>query len=161
MNAREARRLARKAEQRFGLPGDTTLEFIHEKLEVQRARSITIAEVPGLSGSELCGLWLICDDRDIILHAPAQSAWHRQQIILHEFSHMILGHDLDCRDGELLTKFVPDLEVEHVQRALARSSYSDAAELTAETLADRLATRIINSNVGARPEPLDFRKVFG
>jgi hypothetical protein len=161
MNYREARKIARKAERGFGLPSDATLHFIQGKLEAERGRTITIAEVPGLSGTELCGLWLICADRDIILHAPAKSVWHRQQIILHEFSHIILGHDLEGRSGELVNALLPDLDGEHVLRALARSSYTDDAELTAETLADQLATRIINSEVGALPEPLAFRKVFG
>ncbi|WP_437773435.1 hypothetical protein [Arthrobacter sp. KNU40] len=161
MNYRDARKLARKVEHRFGLPGDATLRFIHEKLEAQRGRTITVAEVPGLSGTELCGLWLICADRDIVLHAPVKSNWHRQQIILHEFSHMILGHDLHSQSNESVNSLLPDLDGEQVLRALARSSYTDDSELTAEALADQLATRIINSEVGAPPEPLAFRKVFG
>lgn len=161
MNYREARKIARKAEHGFELPRDATLRFIHAKLESQRGRTIAVAELPGLSGTELCGVWLICADRDIILHAPAKSAWHRQQIILHEFSHMILGHDLESQSDELLSTFLPDLGREHVLRALARSSYTDDAELTAEALADQLATRIINSDVGTPAEPLAFRKVFG
>ena len=160
MNYREARKIARRAEHSFGLPGDTTLHFIQNKLEMQRSRPITIDELPGLAGSELCGVWLICDDHDIVLHAPVKSIWHRQQIILHEFSHMILRHDLEISDEELALAFLPDLGV-NVLRALGRSSYTDDAELTAEALADQLATRIINNEVGTTPEPLAFRRVFG
>jgi hypothetical protein len=108
----------------------------------------------------LCGVWLICDDHDIVLHAPVKSIWHRQQIILHEFSHMILRHDLEISGEELVLAFLPDLGV-NVLRALGRSSYTDDAELTAEALADQLATRIINNEVGTTPEPLAFRRVFG
>lgn len=161
MNYREARKIARKAELAFSLPQDATLDAIHEKLEAQRGRTITVAEVPGLSGTELCGLWLICADRDVVLHAPAKSTWHRQQIILHEFSHMILGHDLIDQSDNLVNRLLPDLDDEQVLRALARSSYTDAAELTAEALADQLATRIINSEIDVPPEPLAFHKVFG
>ena len=161
MNYRDARKIARKAEHTFGLPGDATLRLIHEILEAQRGRTITVAEVPGLSGTELCGLWLICADRDVILHAPVKSVWHRQQIILHEFSHMILGHDLHSQTNESINSLLPDLDGEQVLRALARSNYTDDAELTAEALADQLATRIINREAGASSEPLAFRKVFG
>jgi hypothetical protein len=157
---REARKIARRAEHSFNLPGDATLRFIQDKLAMQRGRSITVDELPGMVGSELCGVWLICADRDIVLHAPVKSIWHRQQIILHEFSHMILRHDLEISDEELATAFLPDLGVD-VLRALGRSSYTDDAELTAEALADQLATRIINSEIGAMPEPLAFRRVFG
>ncbi|MFH5877281.1 hypothetical protein [Arthrobacter sp. NA-172] len=161
MNYREARKIARKAEHAFSLPNNATLHFIQKKLEAQRGRPIKIAELPGLAGSELCGVLLICSDRDIVLHAPVKSIWHRQQIILHEFSHLILGHDLDGVSSEIASSLLPDLDAKGVLRALARSSYTDDAELTAEALADQLATRIINSDAGVQPEPLAFRKVFG
>jgi hypothetical protein len=161
MNYREARKIARKAEHAFSLPNDATLQFIHEKLERNRGRKITVSELPELAGEELCGVWLVCADRDIVLHAPTKSDWHRQQIILHEFSHMILNHDLEGQDSELVKALLPDLDPEQVLRTLARSSYTDNAELTAEALADQLATRIINSDAGTPPEPLAFRKVFG
>ncbi|WP_437773467.1 hypothetical protein [Arthrobacter sp. KNU40] len=161
MNYREARKIARKAEHAFGLPDDATLELIHEKLERKRGRTITVAELPELAGEELCGIWLICADRDIVLHARTESDWHRQQIILHDFSHMILDHDLDHQGSEMTKRLLPDLDGEQVLRALARSSYTDNAELTAEALADQLATRIINSDARTPPEPLAFRKVFG
>ncbi|HRM70583.1 MAG TPA: hypothetical protein PLO71_14250 [Thauera phenylacetica] len=32
------------------------------------------------------------DTDDIVLHARSDSALHRQQFVLHEFAHMILGH---------------------------------------------------------------------
>ncbi|GAB3557832.1 hypothetical protein GCM10027405_03340 [Arthrobacter alkaliphilus] len=161
MNYREARKLARKAEHSFGLPNDATLRFIREKLELQRGRPIVIGELPELAKEEVCGVWIVCVDRDVVLHAPTKSDWHRQQIILHEFSHMILDHDRDGVNSELLKRLLPDLDGELVLRALARSSYTDDAELTAEALADQLATRIINSKAGTLPEPLAFRKVFG
>lgn len=161
MNYREARKIARKAEHAFGLPNDATLELIHEKLERKRGRITTVAELPELAGEELCGIWLVCADEDIVLHAPTKSDWHRQQIILHEFSHMILEHDLDGQSSEMAKSLLPDLDGELVLRALARSSYTDDAELAAEALADQLATRIINSDAGTPPEPLAFRKVFG
>lgn len=160
MNYREARKVARKAEQGFGLPKAPTLQLIQDKLERQRSRPIIVDELPGLSGSELCGVWLICADRDIVLHAPVKSAWHRQQIVLHEFSHMILCHDLEQSSADLAATFLPDLS-QDVLRVLGRSSYTDGAELMAEVLADQLTTRIINSDVDAVPEPLAFRQVFG
>ncbi|MDQ0242447.1 hypothetical protein [Arthrobacter bambusae] len=161
MNYRDARKVARKAEHAFGLPNDATLELIHKKLELKRGRTITLVELPELAKEELCGVWLVCEDQDIVLHAKTKSDWHRQQIILHEFSHMILKHDLDGQSTALVKSLLPDLDPEQVLRALARSSYTDDAELAAEALADQLATRIINSDAGAQSEPLAFRKVFG
>jgi hypothetical protein len=73
---------------------------------------------------------------------------------------MILHHDRQESNEDLASIFLPDLNVDIV-RVLGRSSYTDAAELTAEALADQLATRIINSEVDASVEPLAFRRVFG
>ncbi|WAH96288.1 hypothetical protein [Arthrobacter sp. MMS18-M83] len=143
------------------MPDDATLELIHKKLERKRGRTITVTELPELAKEKLCGVWLICEDQDIVLHAPTKSDWHRQQIILHEFSHMILEHDLDSQNSALVKSLLPDLDPAQVLRTLARSSYTDDAELAAEALADQLATRIINSDAGAQSEPLAFRKVFG
>lgn len=161
MKYREAQKIARKTAREFGLPKDATLDFIRQKLESERHRGLSIVEIPGLSGTEICGMWLVCADRDIVLHAPAKSAWHRQQIILHEFSHMMLHHDHHVPETEATSKILPDIDTRHVLRALTRSSYDSEAELTAEVLADELASRIINSAAATSPEPLAFREVFG
>lgn len=161
MKYREAQKIARKTAREFGLPKDATLDFIRQKLESQRHRVISIVEIPGLSGTEVCGMWLVCADRDIVLHAPAKSAWHRQQIILHEFSHMILHHDDHVPDADTARKVLPDLDAVYVLRALTRSSYDTEAELTAEVLADECASHIINNAASSSPEPLAFREVFG
>ena len=161
MKYREAQKIARRTAREFGLPKDATLGFIRDKLENERGRGISIVEIPGLSGTEICGMWLVCADRDIVLHAPAKSAWHRQQIILHEFSHMILNHDDHVPDAGVTRKILPDIDMGHVLRALTRSSYDSEAEFTAEVLADELASRIINRAATTSPEPLAFREVFG
>lgn len=161
MNYREAQKIARQTAREFGLPKDATLEFIRQKLEDERHRGLSIIEIPGLSGTEVCGMWLVCADRDIVLHAPARSAWHRQQIILHEFSHMVLGHDAQVPAAATTNSVLPDVASEYVLGALTRSSYDTDAELTAEVLADEFASRIIKSAAGTSPEPLAFREVFG
>lgn len=161
MKYREAQKIARVTAREFGLPKDATLDFIRQKLESQRHRGISIVEIPGLSGSDVCGMWLVCADRDIVLHAPAKSGWHRQQIILHEFSHMILHHDDHVPDADTARSVLPDVDAVHVLRALTRSSYDTEAELTAEVLADELASRIIKGAASSSPEPLAFREVFG
>jgi hypothetical protein len=73
---------------------------------------------------------------------------------------MILSHDLQRTHEELAAALLPDIDVDIV-RALGRSSYTDDAELTAEALADQLATRLINSETEPTTEPLAFRRVFG
>ncbi|MBG0741061.1 hypothetical protein IV500_16940 [Paeniglutamicibacter antarcticus] len=99
-------------------------------------------------------------DRDLILHAPARSPWHRRQIILHEFSHMILHHDVHGIGTSLTGQLLPGLDSRMILRVLDRSSYETDAELTAEALADRLAARIIRGATWPPSEPFFFGDVF-
>jgi hypothetical protein len=59
MNYRDARRIARRH-----------APFHQKGAGAQRGRLMIIAELPGLSGTELCRDLLICADRDIVFHAP-------------------------------------------------------------------------------------------
>ncbi len=160
MNYREARKIARTADCRLNLPSEVTLDSIRKAIESSRCQPITIVELPRLTGADVCALWLVLDDQDLIIHAPTRSPWHRQHLILHEFSHMILHHDIHatspCPPVQL-----PGLDISRIRSTLNRSSYRDDDELTAEALADRLATRLIHSTTSRSQEPLSFNEVFG
>ena len=93
-----------------------TLDDLIHAIQARRQRTLRVHELQDLDTSDgLCAIWLIGETEDVVLHAPSDSALHRQQFVLHEFAHMILGH---C-EGE-----------------------DCAAEITAEALADRLAAGI-------------------
>lgn len=145
----------------INLGRNITLQSIQYDLEISRKRPIVIAEIAGMSGADVCGLWLPTATKDLIVHAKARSELHRQQIILHEFSHMILRHDLQGSGAKFSAELLPDLDEHLVLRALGRGSYGDAAEFTAEVLADHLATTIAHSSAGRLTEPLAFGEVFG
>ncbi len=111
-------------------------------IEKRRERGIRIVEL-GELGHEagLCALLVELDDEDLIFHAPTESALHRQQFVLHEFAHLIMGHI----DGEELRApdfLLPDIPPETRRRLLRRQDLNDRLEIEAESLADHLAAAI-------------------
>jgi len=138
------------------LPESFTLDDIVSAIEQDRDTTIKIVEFPEINPEDgLFGIWLNTKFGDYVLHAPAPSELHRQQIILHELAHMILGHDLTVGQGSA-TKLFPDLPEDAVVRTLARGHDDNQLERDAETLADRLARSL---RVNAQQS--SFAKVFG
>ena len=164
MSYREARRQAAAANKHLDLGQQPTLATIQNAVETFRNRAIRIDEVPGLRRGEICGFWLVMEDEDRILHASTRSAWHRQQIILHEFSHMLLGHGTSATATGLPGTGLLGIGLPFLGtplKILGRSSFHDNDEVAAETLADLLARRIIKGQAPVTEEPLGFRDVFG
>lgn len=97
--------------------------------------------LPGLNGSA-CGIWLMRDDADVIIHEDATSEYHIDQIVCHEIGHMLLEHDraLEAYEGvntadPMLRMVFPDLDPSTVRAVLARSDYGHTLEREAETFA--------------------------
>ncbi|AXJ09179.1 hypothetical protein [Arthrobacter sp. PM3] len=155
-----ARSRARTAEAGLSLAEPVSLASIQRHLEQQRGRRIVINPIDGAT-DKVCGLWFGLDHLDLILHARAASEIHRQQIVLHEFAHMILRHEQGVVSAEYAATFFPDLDPGRVVRALKRSDFLDEFEVTAELLADRLAARIRRSLDRTGGQPGNFGTVFG
>lgn len=153
----EPAQVAAEAFQALRLPSHLTLSWLIAIVAARRRRRIEIEATTILNGTEVCGLWLSTDSREIILHAVTDSVLHRQQFILHELGHMILRHDELGISAEYAASLFPNLNGEMVSRALARSSFVDDMETAAETLADLLAAAIRDSTL----EPKSFEQVFG
>lgn len=161
MDYSPARARAQKAESSLNLTEPVSLHSTHRHLERLRDRKIIIQPMDGTPTDKVCGLWFGLDDLDLILHAPAASEMHRQQIVLHEFAHMILRHELESLPSDYARTFFPDLDPARVVRALKRSDLHDEFEVTAELLADRLAARIRTSQRRRAGQPGNFGSVFG
>jgi hypothetical protein len=134
-----------------------TLRQLIDRVQAARERPLEIHELAGLNheSNALCGLWLPGEQKDIILHAPSDSALHREQFVLHELAHMILKHDT-AEGGTYVTGTVlPGMDSQTVVKALGRDSLGDRYEVAAERLADTLATMF-------RRKPVSkFSEVFG
>lgn len=122
-----------------------TFDELVTALEDRRRRSLRIVELADLGGNDgICALWLVTDSEDLVLHAHSDSVLHRQQFVLHEFAHMILGHgeDDDCSVEDFL---LPDIPPRTRRRLLARQDLDSESEVAAESLADHLAAAIRGS----------------
>lgn len=143
------------------VPQDLTLEGLRELLEEDRGKSIVVKPVKGLGANQVSGLWFSLPETDLILHADTVSPLHREQIILHEFAHMVLGHERLMEDAHHLASLLPDLNPSMVSRCLARCQRQTAPEIVAESLADLFADALARARRAGRGEPLNFRGIFG
>ena len=137
---------ATDAFQRLQLPARVTLDSLVEHVEAVRNRRIVIIESEKLTGKKICGLWIPREHVDVVYHSVTKGMLHRQQMILHELSHMILRHD----EAEGATwqgiKVFQELSGEVVAKALARGDFRSDLEATAEHFADLLAAAIRESS---------------
>jgi hypothetical protein len=161
MDYSASRKRAQAAEDSLDLSEPVSLSSIQAHLEAMNGRRIIIKPIQGTPTDKVCGLWFGLDDADLILHAKAASEVHRQQIILHEFAHMILRHEQEDLPHDYAKTFFPDLAPERVVSALKRTDFFDELEVTAELLADRLASRIRRSKQRPDMPPGNFGAVFG
>jgi hypothetical protein len=74
---------------------------------------------------------------------------------------MILRHEQEELSHDYAKTFFPDLDPERVVSALKRTDFFNELEVTAELLADRLASRIRRSYRQPDAEPGNFGAVFG
>jgi hypothetical protein len=120
-------------------------------IEERRSTRITVEATHLLNGVDICGLWGRKGEHDIVLHAETTSEFHRAQIILHEFAHMILDHDaqpLGTTTSGLAAALFPDLDP---RRFRLRSRFECTTEQTAELLADLLAETLRRNKSIAHP----------
>ena len=155
--SRRAFRDASDSFARLDLPAKLSLEVLVRAVEAIRGRRIRIQATEKLVGTSICGLWLPGKRQEWVFHPPTQWELQRQQFVLHELAHMILGHDARPGAGVLLGKGLQNLSPEFVQRALMRTEFGTVEEATAEYLADLLAEALRE----ASGEPGAFEEVFG
>lgn len=128
-----------------------------DAVQARRQRGLRIVELAGLSDHEgLCAIWLMTDTEDIVLHAHSDSGLHRQQFVLHELAHMILGHGTE-NSAETPDLLLPDIPPETRQRLLRRQNLDTLEEISAESLADQLAAAIR----GSAMHESRFLEIFG
>ena len=122
-----------------------TFDELLRSVQDQRHRRLRIVELADLDAHDgLCAALISTDTDDFVLHARSDSALHRQQFVLHELAHMILGHcdGEDCAVEEVL---LPNIPPYTRARLLSRQDLDSETEIAAESLADRLAAGIRGS----------------
>ena len=128
--------------------GETfTFDELVDSMQRSRRRRLRIVELTDLGEKDgLCAVWIMTDTEDLVLHVHSDSTLHRQQFVLHELSHMILGHSVDD-DSEAPDILLPDIPLEARRRLLRRQGVETLEEIAAESLADQLAAAIRGSTM--------------
>lgn len=119
-----------------------TFDDLRDTVQDRRRRRLRVVELADLDAHDgLCAALISTDAEDFVLHARSDSALHRQQFVLHELAHMILGHcdGDDCAVEEVL---LPNIPPYTRARLLTRQDIDCETEIAAESLADRLAAGI-------------------
>jgi hypothetical protein len=102
-----------------------------------------VEAVEGVNGTdgELCGLWVELDNADCIFYEASTSPLHRDHIVLHEISHMLLGHSTagGTDPGADLGALFTSIDPRTVRNVLGRANFSSPQEREAEQLATRIA----------------------
>ncbi len=116
------------------LPLDVTQ--LCDRFGVRRGRAIRLIAHPLPSGVPN-GIWLAAEDADYFFYQANTTRLHQDQIIIHEFGHLIAGHQMIGASLEGLAGGPSDDESD---AALRRTCYSDEREWEAEMLASLILT---------------------
>ncbi|MGW1815418.1 hypothetical protein ACWEN4_19360 [Streptomyces violaceorubidus] len=129
------------------IPVPFDLDQLISNIEAARGRRIILMPVPDhlLGSSGVCGLWLKHQNKalDVILHVDSTSAYHRQQIILHELVHLWADDADGVTEGEMddLVAGLPSALVDRLigrNQVAARRRYESYREVRTEAAAARI-----------------------
>ncbi|MFJ3283085.1 hypothetical protein [Streptomyces halstedii] len=138
------------------IPDPFSTDELVRRVAEMRGRPIHLESMPGITSEMPCGFWVALDDMDLIAVEDATSPMHRDHIVLHELSHMLLGHEAG---QDLHTRLPLRVAPELVSRMLGRTSYENAIEREAETLAGLIASRAAQRSAVDRSTPPALRRM--
>ncbi len=133
------------------IPRPWSIEAFRRSVSRHRGRPLHLHPLPGPTGPEgLCGLCVATEGADHVWFQPGTSPLHQDHIILHEFAHLICGHQV-IDDDVALRRLFPDLDPDLVRGVLGRGSFSSEQEQEAEILADMIMQEAARSRRNATP----------
>jgi hypothetical protein len=164
MRERELRRRCRKLLKQLDIGPPLDVEVLCARLGDQRGKPIRLMpyplEVPGPFGC-----WIATSSADYIFYQAETTKSHQDHIILHELGHMLADHHPhgDAEPADFLRGPAPDLDPDAVHRALRRTSYDDAHEWEAETVATIILewASVLNYTIPRRAADRDLRRIQG
>jgi hypothetical protein len=134
----------------LALPDVFGIQALVDMIAARRGRDIALLPLP-VPASDTCpyGIWVAGQDRDYIIYEQATSPLHRDLIILHECSHILLGHSPgNLADSAALAQALPRLTRTAMSHILTRAGYGAEEEQRAEMLACLLLQRTHGSGGG-------------
>ncbi|MFF4608035.1 hypothetical protein ACFY12_35530 [Streptomyces sp. NPDC001339] len=139
------------------IPHPFDLKVFCESIAQQRGRPLLLLPLDGSPDPDLpCGIWIGLDTADLVFYDATAADILRVQIILHEISHMLLGHVAPQLDvGEDATEEELAAVSDHFERLLSRTTQAvdtlGRPELPIAEIMRAEADRIRALTAAARP----------
>ena len=148
MKSSSVRRRCAAALRDVEVPNPFSLDAFRASLAAARGRALHLHPLPeGITGNVPCGVYISLRDVDHIFFDAHTSPLHRDHIVLHEISHMLLGHATDSEFRATAGRLMPSIDQRTLEAVLARTTYTTEHEQEAELL----ATLIAGSAASRRP----------
>ncbi|WP_052866778.1 hypothetical protein [Streptomyces niger] len=149
MRVRRIRRRCKQLVQELALPAATDLPGLSEVVARRVGRPVHLA--PMSLGGVVSGMTAGTDDGWWVFYERQTSPWHQTHIVLHELSHLLLGHEQDPTVTENALKFwTPTMDVATAARRMGLTArfarhhcYDDATERETEVLGTLLMAHLV------------------
>jgi hypothetical protein len=132
------RRRCRRLMRELGLPATTDLRGMCEIVARRVGRPVHLAPM-SLDGV-VSGMTATTDDGYWVVYELKTSPWHQAHIVLHELSHLLLGHDQDAQVTEdALRVWTPSVDATTAMRrmGLTRDTWRFARHHCYDNLTER------------------------
>ncbi|MCY0929429.1 MULTISPECIES: hypothetical protein [unclassified Streptomyces] len=140
------------------IPEPFDLQDFCDSIANLRGRPLILIPVEAGPATELpCGLWLGLDDADLVFYDASAPDFLRAQIVLHEVSHMLLGHtapelgDPDLDGAHILGQVVAQLNGPTGDEPAASASEALRSE-AARVRASAAEVKVLDSEMGFSPD---------
>ncbi|MEU6148072.1 hypothetical protein ABZ848_48025 [Streptomyces sp. NPDC047081] len=124
------------------LPPVTSVRDLRDEVSRRTGREVILE--PREQVPSICGACAVLEAVIYVFYDPLTSLLHQDQIIAHEFMHLLCGHYKTRPLSALVPAFVTTVDLAVVQMMLGRTKYDEAEEHQAELLASLLQRRIID-----------------
>lgn len=147
VDQRDRSELCDRLIEQFNLPSTATYrdacrrvgEVLSDHLEAAVELRFVQMRSTGLSGATA----LQHDGTYVVYCVKSRSWYHRLGILLHEFAHLVLGHQpVTLRSGEGLRSFMPHMPGKMARIIAGRTNHTEDEEREAEEFADTLLERL-------------------
>ncbi|MCZ1006146.1 hypothetical protein O1L68_04540 [Streptomyces lydicus] len=156
----QIRRRCKRLIKELALPATTDLRGMCDIVATRVSRPVHL--VPMSLGGVVSGMTAVTDDGYWVFYELKTSPWHQAHIVLHELSHLLLGHGQDPAVTEdALKLWTPSVDVATAMRRMGLTmgfarhhGYDNLAERETEVLGTLLMERVAPS-AGERELPLE------
>ncbi|WP_078894823.1 hypothetical protein [Streptomyces sp. CT34] len=154
------RRRCKQLIKELELPASTDLRGVRDVVAARVERPVHL--VPMSLGGVVSGMTATTDDGYWVFYERKTSPWHQTHIVLHELSHLLLGHAQDpAVTEEALRIWTPSVDVATAMRRMGLTmgfarhhGYDSLAERETEVLGTLLMERVVPSEA-EREVPLE------